>query len=204
MVYTTAIHGNEPIPVFALASLGVDQLICNYQALIRNKRFVEKDLNHSFGTKGKTIEELRAKKILNLIPKSETVVDLHTMSAKSEPFAIVVDLKMVPLAVSTGVKHIVYMAHNIKSGHALIDHRQGISIEVGNHLDPRSFETTKNIYKNIKNNKTYNPILYKVYGIIKKRGRYKNFKMHSNGFIPVLAGEKAYNILGLKAKIINI
>ena len=204
MIYTTAIHGNEPIPVFSLASIGVNQLICNYQALSQNQRYLKKDMNQSFGTRGNTLEELRAKEILKLIPKSEIVVDLHTMSAKSEPFAIVVDLKMVPLAATTGLKHIVYMSHNIKSGHSLIDHRNGISIEVGNHLDQQSFETTKNIYNNIKNKIKGSFTLYEVYGVINKNGKYQNFKMHSSGFIPVLAGETAYNILGLKAKIINI
>ena len=204
MIYTTAIHGDETVPVFTLASLGIDQLVCNTKALIKNKRFIEKDLNKSFQTKGNTIEEIRAAEILKLIPKSETVVDFHTTSAKTEPFAIVVDLKMVPLVASTGLKHVVYMKHNIKSGHSLIDHRKGISVEVGRHNDLSSFETTQTVCKNINSKKLHNFTLYEVTDVIKNKGIYKNFKMHKDGFVPILAGEKAYDILGLKAKIIKI
>jgi len=204
MIYTTAIHGNEPIPVFGLASLGVKQVVCNLKALCVNKRFLEKDLNQSFGTNGKTIEEVRAKEILREIPEKETVIDLHTMSAKSEPFAIVVDLKMVKLAALTGLKHVVYMSHNIKSGHSLIDHRNGISIETGNHIKQVTFETVCMIYKNIKEGKKHKFTLYEVYDVIDDEDDYQNFKPYKNEFIPVLAGEKAYNMPGLKAKVIKV
>ena len=204
MIFTTGIHGNEPIPIFALASLGIKQLVCNYQALILNQRFIQKDLNQSFGTDGDSVEERRATEILKIIPESEIVIDFHTMSAISEPFAIVVDLKMVPLAATTGLKHIVYMSHNIKSGHSLIDHRSGISIEVGQHQDSVSYDTAKQIYRHLKSDKTGQFTLYEVYGVIEKPGIYQNFKQHQNGFIPVLAGEKAYNIPGLKSRIIQV
>lgn len=203
MVFTTALHGNEPIPVYALASLGVDQVICNTQALVLGKRFIEKDLNHSFGTNGNSLEEKRAQELLKIIPESETVVDLHSMSAISDPFAIIIDPKMIPLAATTGLKHVVLMSHNIKSGHSLIDHRRGISIEVGLHQDPQTYNFTKTIYQNIKAGKSHPFTLYEVYGVIEKEGEYQNFTMHKDGFIPVLAGEKAYNIPGLKSKIIT-
>lgn len=203
MIYTTVIHGNEPIPLFALHYLGIDQIVCNYPALIQNQRYLEKDLNQSFGTEGKTKEEIIAKEILNKIPLNESVIDFHTMSASSDPFAIIVDPKMAPLAVNTGLKHIVLMSHNIKSGHSLIDHRSGVSIEAGHHLDPNSFETVKNIVANINHPTDHITIFYEVYGIIEKTGNYQNFTLHPDGFIPVLAGEKAYPFPGLKAKIIN-
>ncbi len=201
MIFTTAIHGDEPIPVFALASFNVSQLICNRQALIKNKRFIEQDMNQSFGTRGNSLEEKRAREILKIIPRSETVIDLHTTSAQSEPFVIVVDLEMLPLAALTGLSRVVYMAFNIKSNHSLIDHRQGVSIEVGRHLDVESFNTVIKIYKNIKRRKRGSFTLYEVYDVIKKKGKYENFKRHPDGFIPILAGERAYKFFGLKARI---
>lgn len=206
IIFITGIHGNEQIPVFALAAEGVPQVVANLKALSLNKRFLDNDLNSSFGIKGKGYEIKRAKEILNLIPKKSIIIDFHTFSADSEPFVVIVDKKMIPFALKTGIKHIVLMEHNIKKGNALINHRDGISIEVGHHEDYKSFTTTLNIIKNLKiGKKNSNGVnLYAVFGIIKKRGKYINFKQHKDGFVPVLAGEKAYSFYGLKAKRIKI
>lgn len=204
MVYTTGIHGNEQIPVFALASLKIPQLVCNLKALAVNKRFVEKDLNSSFGENGNTYEENRAKEILKEIPEDENVIDFHTTSANTTPFSIIVDLKMVNVAKKLGISKVVYMKYNTKAGHALINHRNGVSVEVGLHDDYNSFLKVKDIIQSIKNDSVTNVIVYEVYDIIENEGEYHNFEIHPNGFIPILAGSKAYNHYGFKSKIITI
>lgn len=203
MIYVTGIHGNEFIPIIALASKGIPQVIANPKAVSQGKRFIEKDLNSCFGSDDKSLEGIIAQSILNKIPRNEIVVDFHTMSAISDPFVIVVDKSMIPLAKKTGLKHIVYMKHNIKKSSSLIDLRKGISIEVGRHNSYKSFKTTLEVINNLENNKVFDTKIYQVNGIIENPGKYLNFKMHKEGFIPVLAGEKAYNFYGLKSEIIN-
>ena len=206
ILFITGLHGDEQIPVFALATKGISQVVANPKALSLEKRFINNDLNSSFGIKSRGYESKRAKEILNIIPKKSIVIDLHTFSADSDPFVVIVDKRMVALARQTGLKHIVLMEHNIKKGNALINHRNGISVEVGKHKDYKSFLTTLKVIDNIKSGVTKNKdvTLYSVFGIIEKKGKYTNFKQHKDGFIPVLAGEKAYGFYGLKAKKINI
>lgn len=204
--FVTGLHGNERMPVLALASIGQPQIVANPKAIAKNVRFTDKDMNASFGTKGKTYEEKRAKEVLDLIDPNNLIIDLHTFSIASDPFVIIVDLKMLNFARSLGFKHIVYMKHNIKSGHALINHRNGASVEVGSHTDPASFEQALNLVQRAKSKKKINvrTNLYEVFGIIEKPGTYVNFKRHKEGFIPVLAGESSYDFYGLKARIVNI
>ncbi len=204
--FVTGLHGNERLPILALASIGQTQIVANTEALSKNVRFTEKDLNSSFGTNGKTYEEKRAKEILKLIDKYSRVIDLHTFSGQSDPFVIIVDLKILEFAKSLGFKHIVYMKHNIKGGHALINFRKGVSIEMGNHNDPKVAERVIKLAEMIKNKKSdfQKAKIYEVFGIITKPGKYFNFKKHKDGFTPILAGENAYDFYGLKARIINI
>lgn len=195
--FVTAVHGNEVMPTLALASIDEPQIVANPRALAQRVRYTEHDLNASFGTKGKTYEERRAREIDQILEPEKLVVDFHSFSIESEPFAIVVDLAMVPLASSLGVKHVVYMKHNIKAGHALIDHHKGVSVEVGRHSDPQSFEITLGIVRLLKKNgiKPTRVRVYEVYDRITSRGNYINFK-EKDGVVPVLYGARAYDGLG--------
>ncbi len=204
--FVTAIHGNEPLPVLALASLGIDQIVANPKALSRNVRSVEKDMNASFGTDGHTYEEKRAREVLSQLNRKKLVIDLHTFSAYSEPFVVIVDLKMFNFAKTLGFKNIVYMKHNIKKGHALINYQKGVSIEFGKHNDPESFRRVVDLICRLKKGISTEKevMLYEVYGVINKPGKYENFKLHEDGFVPILAGENAYDFYGLKARKMNL
>lgn len=197
LLYITAVHGNEYIPTLVLASMGVEQVVANPVALAKGVRYTEKDLNASFGTGGKTYEEERARELMEQLDTRASVIDFHTFSCKSDPFAIVVDLNQLPLASSLGVKHVVYMKHNIKGGHALINHHSGVSVEVGQHNDPASFNKTIEIVEQLEKNgiKPGKVRVYEVYGRIAKRGKYANF-VEEAGMVPVLYGERAYDNLG--------
>jgi len=199
MIFVTGVHGDEYQPHEILKKHGIKHIVANKLALKRKVRFIEKDMNASFKTKGKTYEEKRADILLCSL-KGETVIDLHSFSCVSEPFAVVVDKKMIPLAQTTGLK-IVYMKHNIKKGHALINHVDGISIELGDHDDPKMEETLLRILGNIKTKRKFNKRVYEAIGLIEKEGKYENFKKYNN-FYPVLAGEKAYDHLGLMTKLL--
>lgn len=205
ILYITSVHGSEPMPVLALAQMGIPQLVANPRALARGVRYTEQDLNASFGTEGMTYEEVRAREIMTQVNAGSAVVDFHTFSCVSDPFAIIVDLKQLPLAVRTGVKHVVYMKHNIKAGHALINHIPGVSVEVGSHTDPGSFAFTQKTVRSLESGRTHKVRLYEVYDRILMKGKYKNFH-EKDGFVPVLYGERAYdgsNFYGLKAREIT-
>jgi len=200
MQYVTGMHGNEKLPVVALASLGVPQIVANERALAINQRFYHTDMNRAFGREGHCYEIDRAREVLKMLAPGP-VIDMHTMSAISEPFSIVVDKKMIPLAKTLGLK-VVYMKRNIKKGYSLINHHDGVSVECGLHDTDEAYEMAKTIYRRAEKGKKYDVPVFEVYDKILKPGIYKNF-VEQDGFYPVLAGEKAYDFFGLKAKRIK-
>ena len=200
----TGLHGNEPMPILALASQGITQLVANPRALAQRVRYIETDMNAAFGVSGNLLEEKRAREFLPLLEKNVPVIDFHTFSCVSEPFGIVVDLEMVGLAKQLGLSKVVYMKHNVKEGHALINYRKGVSVEVGKHTDPTTFAKTLDVVKSYQKGKLGTVEVFEVFGIIEKEGNYKNFELHKEGFYPVLAGEKAYNHFGLMARRLDL
>lgn len=210
--FVSAQHGNEPLPTLALASVGQEQVVGNPAALARNVRFLEKDLNASFASPGNTLEEKRAREILDLIPTDTTVVDFHTFMAASPPFAIVVDPAYLPLATKTGLPNVVVMRFNPKQGHALINHRPGISVECGQHQDPQSFRRALKIRQRVLQ-KDFQPAtpprVFEVYDTIKTPGEYHNFREYQStrageeAFFPVLTGQPESPYYGLKARLIS-
>lgn len=200
--YITAVHGNELSPVVALSQIRKSFVIANKMAVIHRKRYINVDMNSIFGLDGDSYEYDVAKNILNNIDGD--VIDFHTFSCHSHPFAIITDEKMVDLAMKTGVNYIIHMKHNIKGGHSLIDLTDGVSVEVGSHTDFKSIDNTISVIKNLEEGfSKRKQEVYEVYDIIDRPGVYVNFSEHSDGFIPVLAGEKSYDFYGLKARKIS-
>ncbi len=194
--FVTAVHGNEPMPTLALASVGITQIIGNPRALARGVRYVDRDLNASFGMRGSSYEEERARELSKLLAPAKLVVDLHTFPCQSDPFAIVVDLEMLPLATQLGLKHVVYMKYNIKGGHALINHHRGVSVEVGNHNDPLAFERTVKIARRLESESRAGKVrVYEVTGRIEQKSDYHNF-VEKNGIVPILYGDETYRDYG--------
>jgi hypothetical protein len=201
----TALHGNELQPFFAAKDLGLNPLLGNPRAAAKNLRFLDKDLNASFGSKGNAYEEIRAREILEQLPVEELVLDFHTFSCESEPFCIIVEMALLDFAKKLGVSKIVLMTHNIKAGGALINHRPGVSIEAGQHQEETSFQLTQEILQNLSSGRNQSSVeLFEVCGTISEPGTYQNFVETSQGFFPVLAGEKAYSHPGLMAKSLKL
>lgn len=203
IVFVAGIHGNERMPVKALTEAGTDFILGSPKAYDLNVRLVERDLNASFGILSDSYESKRAAEILQHINEDDLVIDFHTTEAEHTPFVIIVDEKMIPLAERTGIERVVIMKHNIKQGHALINHRNGISIEAGAHTDQRSYHTTLDIVNNLSKDTKFPVNIYEVYDEITKPGAYVNFQQHQAGFIPILANESEYEregLFGLKAR----
>jgi len=193
-------HGNEKGPVRALESRGVDFILGNPKAAEENVRFIDQDLNASYGTGTDAYEAARAREILEMIPKDDVVIDFHTTSAKGPPFAILMDRAMVPLAERTGLSHAVLMTHNIKKGHALIDARDGIAVEISDYDTQESFDETLAVLDTLERGDSSPLALYEVYDLITMPGEYENFVEHKDGFFPVLVGEESYDFIGMKAR----
>lgn len=200
ITFVAGIHGNEQMPVKALSENNIQFILGNPSAYDKNTRFIEHDLNKVFGISNDAYESRRALEILKEIDKCDLVVDFHTTSTTTEPFAIVVDEEMISFAETTSLKYVVVMKYNIKKGGALINYRKGISIETGKHNDKNSYKTTLQVVKNIRIGKKYPIQIYEVYDKIIQPGEYINFQKHKKGFIPVLAGESSYDFYGLKAR----
>lgn len=203
IIFIAGLHGNEKMPVRALTENNIPFVLGNPRAYKENIRFTKRDINASFGLSCKDYECLRAREILNEISEDALVVDFHTTASETRPFVIIVDEEIIPFAKQAGIERIVIMRHNIKKGRALINYRRGISVEAGRHQDQSSYETVLNVVRNIKNGSECPVILYEVYDEIKEPGTYRNFRIHKNGFIPILANEPAYErqgLFGLKAR----
>lgn len=203
IILVAGLHGNERAPVRAFSENNISFILGNPMAYESNARFTEQDLNASFGVSNKTYESRRAAEILEEIGADKMVIDFHTTAAATPPFAIAVDEKMIPLAERSGLGRLVIMKYNIKNGQALINYRDGISVEAGKHDDPDSYQTALRVVENIKSGKKFPLEIYEVYGKIDKSGDYSNFSEHPDGFVPVLAGETSYDFYGLKAKRIR-
>ncbi len=200
IVFVAGLHGDERAPVNALEENGIPFILGNPLARKKNVRFTVRDLNASFGVRGSSYEVKRAAAILKKIKTGDLVVDFHTTSAGTVPFVIIVDEDMIPFAATAGLSRVVLMRHNIKKGHALINRRDGFSVEAGTHRSRASYRCALKVVKGVLARKRGPVKVYEVYGIITKPGRYHNFRKHADGFIPVLAGEKAYDFYGLKAR----
>jgi len=194
-------HGDEPIPVIALASMHIKHIVGNPEALSKNKRFLDSDLNGVFGDPITDKETERAAKLLSLIPDDKPVLDFHSTTSIQEPFVIIIDMKMLPLARKTGLSTIVYLKLNFKAGKTLIDHRDGVVVETGQKLDHNCHNTTLQVLDSIENEKEADNIfLFEVYDKITEPGEYNNFELYDDSFYPVFATKCSYDFIGLKAK----
>ncbi|MEZ4753048.1 MAG: succinylglutamate desuccinylase/aspartoacylase family protein [Bdellovibrionota bacterium] len=202
--FVAALHGNELTPYLALKDMKIPVVLGNPYAAFKRERYVDRDLNSSFGLDGETYEEKRARDLLDIIPKDSHVIDFHTFSCKSEPFAIIVDKEMLPLAKKTGIKKIVLMNHDIKKGGSLLSYRSGVSVEVGEHDTLESYKLTQYVARSLLGvSVDFEVEVFETFGVIEEDREFHNFVYNEEGFIPVLAGEVAYKphgFYGLMAK----
>lgn len=76
-------HGNELLGIQLVQLLrdrpvgGVDAMIANPRAVSANRRFIETDLNRSFGSSGNGYESRQARKIEHLSRQYDLVLDFH-------------------------------------------------------------------------------------------------------------------------------
>lgn len=112
-----ATHGNEPIGVRALESIGTqredfDWIIGNPRAYEQNIRYTDTDLNRSApgDTTSKNYEERRAAELVALSKKYEATIDIHGTSKDTGCFIIITNpsKENIELAKQLDVERVVY------------------------------------------------------------------------------------------------
>ena len=233
ILFTVGVHGDEHAPVSVTKSKLPKKsfLICNHQALVKNVRFIESDLNRSFpGNHKGGVEEKLAYKLVQKLKKHQFIIDIHTATCVTPPF--IVATKITPAHVElirrTGVKKVVLMSREFGAGKSLIDFVPvGISIESGREKSLKTKIIIDKIVNQIINNELNKKQLkfYKVFKTFIKTNHQEflvpnihSFKLVTAGtqitnlgqkaeenFYPILARSRNYpNFLCLMAKKVNL
>lgn len=226
-------HGNEITPLRVIEKYfknRIDYLVANKEALEKNKRFIDTDLNRSFlGNKNGSKEEKIAYKLKKVLYEYDQIIDLHTTSVFSPIFIITtsLSLKHQELIDKLDIKRVVYMEKSIAKGNSLIDNVSlGVSVEKGREGSKNSLNSFKKFISEFLENK--NPKIKKEYFVVfdilrkinskeKLEELIKSFKLVKRGmvisrtknkkriaivnFYPIMPGEKSYKgVLTLMAR----
>lgn len=219
-------HGNETLGVelydyistyYPLQNEHIDLLIGNPKAYLARVRYIQSDLNRSYGTNRVDYESRRAKKILKYIESHnfDLVLDIHTTVCDQPPSCIVAEPTPIVDAFigSSRIVHIVEMPSHIASVSLLGHIKNVVSVEINaKSVDSALLECLAKSIDRFIDGKQLSLTRY-VYGITDKiykvdiseeeAGSFNNFMKHPMGFIPILTGENSYkeqtNYLGFRA-----
>lgn len=184
-LFLGSVHGNEPCGSLAIDAIrekinsGEIKILngnitfiprVNAQAYISKKRFIDVNLNRVVKkTKNPTTyEDKIAQELLTEIEKADYVVDLHSMTAKTVPIVFVdyITQGNIDLANATGLSDFIYgwseLYAETEQNSDTISYTNsvgvaGVTIECGQHDDPKSFSVACASIINILN----------TYGVIK-------------------------------------
>ena len=207
-----AVHGDEPLGTQIIRDLRIPHgvrlttLIAHPEALAKDVRYLETDLNRSFpGKEEGSKEERIATRILKALASCDVVFDLHTTTAMTESFVIAT--RHTSLASHVPLRYAVHMTPTCASGRALIDHVPGVSIEFQERI---AREEAKQIVEgaiiSVVENMHHMQEQFAVEGTVKTEKEMVNFRegiFEGKRFIPILAGERAYMGMCLRAKRIE-
>ena len=167
-LYVTYTHGNEkpPYPIS-------HAIVANPIARAQDKRYIESDLNRSFGVSSpRTYEEKRAREIKGVMNRYDLVVDIHRTVSQSLFCAIVTKLEDVEYALPYLPEAIIV----IDMPTALIAHaKHGVALEY-----PYEYSVGHGT-----------PNLYRVKDFVYAEKGWCDFVEVEAG-IPYMVGERAY------------
>lgn len=149
-----SIHGDEPAGKKAIERV-VEELdfkkpvrfiIANEEALKKNVRYIESDLNRSFpGDKNsKSHEEKLAAEILDKL-EGMTVLDIHTTRSYAKPFATIKSLEDLGRVKKTSAEKAVYFTND---GGTLTEYVEGVLVEAGYQGSEQAAENAVDVIKN--------------------------------------------------------
>lgn len=235
-----SIHGDEPAGKKAINSIleqdldyqrPVQFILANEEALEKNKRYLETDLNRSFpGNKeSEKHEEKLAAEILEKV-KDTVLLDIHTTRSYPEPFATFKskESNIIELIKAGNVGNGVYFSGS--SGTLIGEMEEGVIVEAGYQQTEQAVENSLNVIKNFLgyfnaidyDYQTSEPSLFEYIETVEGDWKFlaENFKKVEKGevfakkedeeltadksFYPVLMSTNGYEgKLGFKAQKIN-
>lgn len=221
-----ATHGNELLGIKLYQRLlarrsplldAIDFIVGNPRAYAEKLRYIDTDLNRSYGVQGAGYEVLRARKIQEYIEltRPDIVLDMHTTNCV-QPNCLIVhsldgDMKKRFLRAS----HIDTILQVQPMGDIATVTDNVVGYEVPNKaITPILLdEITKDLENFVSNEEPYPAKkLYRMHGKIYKRDvqpqqakSFVNFQQHELGFVPIMTGNNSYkkqtDYLGFKASV---
>lgn len=161
------VHGNEECGGKALDSLKSSSpkstlklVYANLEAASKGLECVDSNLNRVFpGKKDGNLEERTAYDLREHLRDCDYVLDIHSTSYPTEPFAISTkdSNEFSELASLTGLKKYVILTSELAHGKALIDYvnscgGKGISFEAGEHSQEKTNQTARSTAENFLKN----------------------------------------------------
>lgn len=219
----SCLHGNETLGKEVIELLlninltyHIVYIIANEEAIIKNKRYIDMDLNRCFpGNINGNHEEKLAAEILKELSECDYVIDIHSTTAETEEMIIITRSHEITDYIN--VNKIVLMEPDIAKGKSLIDNvKCGFSLEFNHKTKPEkvrdiiiNFINSISLDKKIK----FKHEFYSCYEILKEDEINDDFKLENfilakvNGeeFYPIMYGETDYKgIICLKAKLLKV
>lgn len=197
--------------------LYVTYKIGNPEAHQKGIRFIESDMNRSYGDSLDTHEARQAKHVQQFIKDKafDLVLDLHTTVCSQPPCFIIHELNdtITPFIRASHIERVVRLGDPIVTTSLIGNNPRAVAIEVANtQLKPRLFEALcKDIQHYIKGDaEPVTKKLYEVPSLLLKSevsdeliSSLVNFEKTKDGYIPILVGENSYrkatHYLGFKA-----
>lgn len=211
------LHGDEKIGFKIKEKLSnkFTVIFGNPEAVNKNTRYIDIDLNRAFPGKEKgNYEEERAFRLLQELSAFKYIVDIHSSSSEMDVFGIITTPteEKIELAKKLGLKRVLLMTKKLANGGSLIDNVNcGISLEFGPHEDEKKAQELINLMGKFPNDPSNQIQIFEAFELIKGENdaKYfiKNFEEVKKGqliaegkkkyfaqfdFIPFFVGEKAY------------
>lgn len=219
-----ATHGNELLGIKLYQRLlqkrsplleHIDFMISNPKAFAAKKRYIDCDLNRSYGTNGSKYEQQRAAAITEYVrlTKPDLILDMHTTSCK-QPNCLIVGtidgamrrrllaashidriLQVTPMndVAMLGNNVVGYEIPNRSITSALLD---DIAEDLQRFVDNQLAHSHKKLF-------VMQDKIYKRDVTDEQASTFINFEMHELGYVPIMTGENSYkkqtDYLGFKA-----
>ncbi|WP_414837980.1 succinylglutamate desuccinylase/aspartoacylase family protein [Candidatus Nanosalina sp. VS9-1] len=231
-----SVHGDEPAGRDAIENFldenheflrPVQFIIANEEALEKDVRFLDTDLNRVFpgDSESESHEERLASEIMSAIEGTK-VLDLHTTRSYPQPFATFTDLNDTTrhMLAGSGVKNAVHFPEQSGTLHEQVD---GIVVETGHQGTPQARRNAEGVIKNFLaaqdvldiDFEESDPVIFRYYETVEGDWQFlaDNFKKVEKGevfaerdgekleasesFYPVLMSTDGYEgMLGFKAR----
>ena len=219
-----ATHGNEVLGVQVYQELlekrseairSIDFIIGNPRAYVAGKRYIECDLNRSYGSFGDMYEQCRAREIEEYVKLTnpDIILDIHTTTCVQPSCLIVQNMKGEMKQKLLRASHIENLLQVQPMGDitTVSDNVVGYEISI-HHINKRCIDSIVQDVERLVAGLEHTPhkrlfeMQDKIYAneVTSEQAKtFVNFKKHELGYVPILTGENSYKLqtdyIGYKA-----